>query len=208
MQNTFSDRTRCIAQLRPGSSFLRSALQFLDRQWFADLNVKRPHLGGSWSVLDIEGNKAYKKALGLNLKNMKVLSRSFGGMSARFSSGSAGNVMAPLLIEQDGDDVTIDGVTFSVGEDFEMALPELPSDDPKRVGPAAAYWNDDGALVIEIRKLSVGEVRITRFIDEDTGELVEEALHIPTQTTRRKTYEKMEGSDGGGDGGEGKGSHK
>ena len=31
LQNTFSDRTRCIAQLRPGSSFLLSALRFLDR---------------------------------------------------------------------------------------------------------------------------------------------------------------------------------
>ena len=31
LQNTFSDRTHCIAQLWPGSSFLRSALQFLDR---------------------------------------------------------------------------------------------------------------------------------------------------------------------------------
>ena len=34
-QNTFSDRTRCSAQLRPGASFLRSALRFLDRlDWF------------------------------------------------------------------------------------------------------------------------------------------------------------------------------
>ena len=31
LQNTFSDRTRCIAQLRPGSSFLLSALRFFDR---------------------------------------------------------------------------------------------------------------------------------------------------------------------------------
>ena len=31
LQNTFSDRTRCIAQLRPGSSFLLSAPRFLDR---------------------------------------------------------------------------------------------------------------------------------------------------------------------------------
>ena len=31
LQNTFSDRTHCIAQLWSGSSFLRSALQFLDR---------------------------------------------------------------------------------------------------------------------------------------------------------------------------------
>ena len=32
LQNTFSDRTRRIAQLRPGSSFLLSALRFLDRK--------------------------------------------------------------------------------------------------------------------------------------------------------------------------------
>ena len=32
LQNTFSDRARCIAQLRPGSSFLLSALRFLDRE--------------------------------------------------------------------------------------------------------------------------------------------------------------------------------
>ena len=31
LQNTFSDRTHYIAQLRPGSSFLLSALRFLDR---------------------------------------------------------------------------------------------------------------------------------------------------------------------------------
>ena len=31
LQNTFSDRTRCIAQLRPGSSFLLSVLRFFDR---------------------------------------------------------------------------------------------------------------------------------------------------------------------------------
>ena len=31
LQNTFSDRTHCIAQLRPGSSFLLSVLRFLDR---------------------------------------------------------------------------------------------------------------------------------------------------------------------------------
>ena len=31
LQNTFSDRARCVAQLRPGSSFLLSALRFLDR---------------------------------------------------------------------------------------------------------------------------------------------------------------------------------
>ena len=31
LQNTFSDRTRCIAQLRPGSSFPLSAPRFLDR---------------------------------------------------------------------------------------------------------------------------------------------------------------------------------
>ena len=30
LQKTFSDRTHCIAQLRPGSSFSRSALRFLD----------------------------------------------------------------------------------------------------------------------------------------------------------------------------------
>ena len=29
LQNTFSDRARCVAQLRPGSSFLLSALKFL-----------------------------------------------------------------------------------------------------------------------------------------------------------------------------------
>ena len=33
VQNTFSDRARCIAQLRPGSSFPLSALRFLDRPW-------------------------------------------------------------------------------------------------------------------------------------------------------------------------------
>ena len=31
LQNTISDRTRCIAQLRPASSFLLSVLRFLDR---------------------------------------------------------------------------------------------------------------------------------------------------------------------------------
>ena len=31
LQNTISDRTHCIAQLRPGSSFLLSVLRFLDR---------------------------------------------------------------------------------------------------------------------------------------------------------------------------------
>ena len=31
LRNTFSDRARCIAQLRPGSSFLLSAPRFLDR---------------------------------------------------------------------------------------------------------------------------------------------------------------------------------
>ena len=31
LRNTFSDRTRCIAQLRPGPSFLLSVLRFLDR---------------------------------------------------------------------------------------------------------------------------------------------------------------------------------
>ena len=31
LRNTFSDQTRCIAQLRPGSSFLLSVLRFLDR---------------------------------------------------------------------------------------------------------------------------------------------------------------------------------
>ena len=31
LQNTISDRTHCIAQLRPGSSFLLSVLRFFDR---------------------------------------------------------------------------------------------------------------------------------------------------------------------------------
>ena len=34
LQNTFSDRTRCIAQHGPGSSSMRSALQFHDRMYF------------------------------------------------------------------------------------------------------------------------------------------------------------------------------
>ena len=57
---------------------------------------------------------------------------------------------------------------------------------PGDVGAASAFWNDDGALVIDVRKLAGGDVRITRFIDEDTGELVEESLHLPSQTARRK----------------------
>ena len=36
LQNTFSDRAPCIAQLRPGSSFLRSALRFFDRKVMAE----------------------------------------------------------------------------------------------------------------------------------------------------------------------------
>ena len=38
LQHTFSDRTRCIAQLRPGSSFLCNAPQFHDRCYDTEYN--------------------------------------------------------------------------------------------------------------------------------------------------------------------------
>ena len=45
LQNTFSYRTRRIAQLRPGSSFLLSALRFLDRRFnkFFDAVIREYH---------------------------------------------------------------------------------------------------------------------------------------------------------------------
>ena len=36
LRNTFSDRTRCITRLRPGSSFLLNVLRFLDRDHLRD----------------------------------------------------------------------------------------------------------------------------------------------------------------------------
>ena len=39
LQNTFSDRTHCIAQRRPASSFLLSALRFLDRSYYTKLKL-------------------------------------------------------------------------------------------------------------------------------------------------------------------------
>ena len=45
LQNTFSDRARCVAQLRPGSLFLLSALRFLDRTYYGSRDGKMNQTG-------------------------------------------------------------------------------------------------------------------------------------------------------------------
>ena len=69
LQNTFSDRTRCIAQLRPGSSFLRSAPRFLDRVGrLANATEDRSHFG-LWSVVSAP------LILGFDLTDAHILTR-------------------------------------------------------------------------------------------------------------------------------------
>ena len=65
LQNTFSDRTHCIAQLRPASSFLRSALRFLDRSaiaapllWFRMPFWTTPHIWFGASLATLASNAA------------------------------------------------------------------------------------------------------------------------------------------------------
>ena len=62
LQNTFSDRARCIAQLRPGSSFLLSALRFHRhdydgvaedlRAWWPKLKAGGLLCGDDWAEVD------------------------------------------------------------------------------------------------------------------------------------------------------------